>query len=311
MTRHLRLIGTVLLLLACVAALAILASTDAGGIPGLRGALLLVNRVQRSLYGELAAAVDGLKSGASAWPLFALLGISFLYGVFHAIGPGHGKIVISSYLVAKGSRFRRGLALSFAAALVQAASAILLVGLLAMALKLSRFEINNQSILLEEGSYGLVMLIGLWMLVSILWGGAGVGHEHHGGHRHAHHVDPVAPAIVGGRRGRALRGGLAVVLATGIRPCSGAILVLLFSLAQGMFLTGVGAAIVMAVGTGVTISGLAVLAVFSRWTAIRIAGENSLWQARIHTGLAILSSLLVIGTGLLFLLATANQQSSL
>ena len=311
MTRHLRLIGTLLLLVACVAALAALASTGAGAIPELRGALLLVNRVQRSLYGELAAAVNGLKRGTTVWPLFALLGVSFLYGVFHAVGPGHGKVVISSYLVAKGSQFRRGLALSFAAALVQAASAVLLVGLLAMVLKLTRLEINNQSILLEEGSYGLVMLIGLWMLVSILWGAAGFGHGHHGGHRHAHHVDPIAPATVGGRRGRALRGALAVVLATGMRPCSGAILVLLFSLAQGMFLTGVGAAVVMAIGTGVTISGLAVLAVFSRRTAIRIAGENSLWQARIHTGLAIVSSLLVIGTGLLFLLATANQQSSL
>lgn len=311
MTRHLRLIGTVLLLVACVAALAALASTDAGRIPELRETFLLVNRVQRSLYGELAAAVDGLKRGASAWPLVALLGISFLYGVFHAVGPGHGKVVISSYLVARGSRFRRGLALSFAAALVQAASAILLVGLLAMVLKLTRFEINNQSILLEEGSYGLVVLIGLWMLVSILWGGAGFGHGHDGGHGHAHHVGATLPPIVGGRRGKAIRGALAVVLATGIRPCSGAILVLLFSLAQGMFLTGVGAAVVMAIGTGVTISGLAVLAVFSRRTAIRIAGENSLWQARIHTGLAILSSLLVIGTGLLFLLATANQQSSL
>jgi nickel/cobalt transporter (NicO) family protein len=311
MTRHLRLIGTVLLLVASVAGLAALASTDAGRIPELRETFLLVNRVQRSLYGELAVAVDGLKRGTTAWPLVALLGVSFLYGVFHAVGPGHGKVVISSYLVAKGSRFRRGLALSFAAALVQAASAILLVGLLAMVLKLTRFEINNQSILLEEGSYGLVMLIGLWMLVSILWGGAGFGHGHHGGHSHAHHVGAIAPPIAQGRRGKALRGALAVVLATGIRPCSGAILVLLFSLAQGMFLIGAGAAVVMAIGTGVTISGLAVLAVFSRRTAIRIAGENSLWQARIHTGLAILSSLLVIGTGLLFLLATANQQSSL
>jgi ABC-type nickel/cobalt efflux system permease component RcnA len=67
----------------------------------------------------------------------------------------------------------------------------------------------------------------------------------------------------------------------------------------------------MALGTGLTISGLALLAVFSRRAALRLAEENSPWQARIHTVLAVASSLLVIGTGLIFLLATANQSSSL
>ena len=312
MNRRLRRVAFALMLVLAAAALALLAGTHAGGFAAFRGLFAVVIEVQRRLYGELAAAVDALKNGTSAWPLAALLGISFLYGIFHAVGPGHGKVVISSYLVASASRFRRGVALSFAAAITQAASAVLVVGLLAVVMKLTRFEINNQSLILEEGSYGLVVLVGAAMLVSILWCGAGVGHGSHGGHdHHGHHVARGDPARAGGKRRRGLAGPLAVVLATGIRPCSGAILVLLFALAQGVFALGVVAAFVMALGTGLTISGLALLAVFSRRTALRLAEENSRWQARIHTGLAVASSLLVIGTGLVFLLATANQTSSL
>jgi ABC-type nickel/cobalt efflux system permease component RcnA len=299
------------MLVLAAAALALLAGIGAGGFALLRGIFAVVIEIQRQLYGELAAAVDALKSRTSAWPLAALLGISFLYGIFHAVGPGHGKVVISSYLVASASRFRRGLLLSFAAAMVQALSAVLVVGLLAVAMRLTRFEINSRSLLLEEGSYGLVVLVGIAMLVSILWRGAGAGHASHGGHHHAHHLERGDPAQAGGKRRHGLAGPVAVVLATGIRPCSGAILVLLFALAQGVFALGVAAAFVMALGTGLTISGLALLAVFSRRAALRLAEENSPWQARIHTVLAVASSLLVIGTGLIFLLATANQSSSL
>jgi len=311
MNRHLRRGSLALMLVLAVAALALLAGRDAGGFAALHGVFTVVIEIQRRLYGELAAAVDALKSRTSAWPLAALLGISLLYGIFHAVGPGHGKVVISSYLVASASRFRRGLLLSFAAAMMQAVSAVLVVGLLAVVMKLTRFEINNQSLLLEQGSYGLVVLVGFAMLVSIIWRGMGAGHGSHGGHHHVHHRAEADAVPAGGKRRRGLAGPLAVVLATGIRPCSGAILVLLFALAQGVFALGVTAAFVMAFGTGLTISGLALLAVFSRRTALRLAEENSRWQARIHTGLAVASSLLVIGTGLVFLLATAHQSSSL
>ena len=58
-----------------------------------------------------------------------LFGISFLYGVFHAAGPGHGKAVISSYLFANNETWRRGVVLSCASAMLQALVAILLVGI--------------------------------------------------------------------------------------------------------------------------------------------------------------------------------------
>ncbi len=305
MISHWRVLAAALALAASVAVLALLAGTEVGGFGGLRFVLAFVNEVQRRLYGELAWALDELKSGGRLWPLAALFGVSFLYGVLHAVGPGHGKIVISSYLVASGSQFRRGLALSFAAAMVQAVSAILLVGLLAVALKLSRLQVNNQGLLLQEGSYGLIVAVGLAMLIAVLRRAWGMARAHGHGDHHGHGGGPAAGST------RSWRGWLAVALATGIRPCSGAILVLLFALAQGMFVIGMAATVVMAVGTGVTVSALALLAVYSRRTAMRIAGESSEWQARIHNGLALLGALLVIGAGLLLLVATAGQTSSI
>ena len=63
--------------------------------------------------------------GSAVW---GLLGLSFLYGIFHAAGPGHGKAVISSYVVANEETWRRGVVLSFASALLQAFVAVAFVG---------------------------------------------------------------------------------------------------------------------------------------------------------------------------------------
>lgn len=300
-------------LAACILLLgawAILSSTDLGGPGFLHGLLLAVNQLQRRLYEVLASAIQQTKSSSSPWPLLALFGASFVYGVFHAVGPGHGKVVISSYLVASGGEARQGLLLCLASSLVQAASAVALVAVLALLLDFSRLEIDQEGRLVEEVSYGLIILLGAWMMISSL------RPEWSGGHDHRHHF-PKDPArgvatTAGGRTTRARwRRYAAVVLATGIRPCSGAILVLLFTLAQGLFLAGIGATLVMALGTSITISILAILALLSRRAALRVAGEDSRWRARIGSGLGVLSAVAVVAAGSLLLLATISQPASL
>ena len=84
---------------------------------------------QAEFYRALSGAIRAAKAdGSAAWTLF---GISFLYGVFHAAGPGHGKAVISSYLVANEETWKRGVVLSFASALLQALVAVVIVGIAA------------------------------------------------------------------------------------------------------------------------------------------------------------------------------------
>src|SRR5262252_2856973 len=132
-----------------------------------------------------AAKVDGSAA-------YTLMGISFLYGVFHAAGPGHGKAVISSYLVANDETWRRGIVLSFASAVLQALTAIVIVGVAAVMLGATAKAMGKTVQIIEIVSYGLIVLIGLRLLwvkgrafLHLLRGEKSHGHDHH--HAHGHH----------------------------------------------------------------------------------------------------------------------------
>ena len=99
--------------------------------------------------------------GSAAW---TLMGISFAYGIFHAAGPGHGKAVISSYLVANDETWRRGIVLSFASAILQALTAIAIVGIAAVLLGATAKVMGDTVRVIEIVSYALIILIGLRLL---------------------------------------------------------------------------------------------------------------------------------------------------
>lgn len=273
-----------------------------------------MHQIQRDLHRRLAAAVRAVNEAGSGVATLSLMAISLLYGVFHAVGPGHGKAVISAYLLANERAVRRGILLAFLASLVQALSAVLLVGVLAVLLNAAGVTVRESAGLLESASYALVALVGAWMLVSLLRGGH--RHEHHGhgpahdrGHDHApgaacgHNPAPhPALALDTGKGVFSKAAGL--VLAVGIRPCSGAVLVLLFALAQGVLLAGIAATFAMALGTAVTVSLLAVLTLYSKRLALALVGEGNdaraAWVEGAYRALAFLGAglLLLLGAGL-------------
>ena len=88
---------------------------------------------QQSLQRTLAVSVRSLKSDPLGGAI-TLAVLSFVYGVLHAVGPGHGKTIISSYVVANEDTVRRGVIISFIAAGLQALTAVVLVGVLLIAL---------------------------------------------------------------------------------------------------------------------------------------------------------------------------------
>jgi len=274
-----------------------------GGAPPAESASLwqrglgAVHDLQRDLHRRLATAVRELKEGGIAAAGF-LMTISLLYGVFHAVGPGHGKAVISAYLLANESAVRRGVLLAFLASLVQGISAVLLVGILAVALNMTGMAVRESVGPLESASYLLVALVGAWLLWSALRGGHGHHHHHdHAGCDHGHLPDP-QPAAGRGRGPLAKAAGL--VLAVGVRPCSGAVLVLLFALAHGVFAAGIAATFVMSLGTAVTVSALAVLTLYSKRLALAAVGANSRWVETAYRSFGLLGAglLLLLGAGL-------------
>ncbi len=223
---------------------------------------------QSEFYREMSATIRAAKSDGSA--VWTLLAISFAYGIFHAAGPGHGKAVISSYLVANQETARRGIVLSFASALLQSLVAVLIVGICAWLLNATAKTMCGAEKAIEIASYALIALFG----ARLVWtkGGGFMralqtkpvpamavahshdhGHHHHGHrhdhHGHDHHDDHVHDEHCGHSHGPTpdqLAGpggwqrGLGAIFAVGLRPCSGAILVLVFALAQGLFWAGIG-----------------------------------------------------------------------
>ena len=166
------------------------AGPQAGGIVG----WLLAK--QSEFYREMSSTIRAAKSDGSA--VWTLLAISFAYGIFHAAGPGHGKAVISSYLVANQETARRGIVLSFASALMQSLVAVAIVGICAWLLNATAKTMCNAERAIEIASYALIAAFG----ARLVWtkGGGFIGalqaprpapalavaaHRH--GHDHAHH----------------------------------------------------------------------------------------------------------------------------
>ena len=300
-------------------------SPAASGGGWFSGIWMWVLEGQRELTNGMTTAVRQLKSGDVATSAGILALISFLYGVLHAVGPGHGKFVISSYALANERTVRRGILLSFMAAFVQALSAIVIVGLLAIVLNATSLHIRATEAWLETASWGLIAVLGAWLL----WGQLrklrqpaphAHDHAHHDGHRRPHHAhahDDHEHAADGSCCGHAhmatpdqLQGqwswtkAWALAFSIGIRPCTGALGVLIFALGLGIFWAGVFATFAMAIGTAITVSVLASLAVGSRELAARIGGGDSVWTNRIQIAAGIGGSALVMLMGTVFFIAS-------
>jgi nickel/cobalt transporter (NicO) family protein len=303
---------------------------------------------QSEFYREISGAIRAAKSdGGAIWTLVA---ISFAYGIFHAAGPGHGKAVISSYLVANRETARRGIVLSFASALMQSLVAVVIVGICAWLLNATAKTMCGAEKVIEIASYALIAAFGarlVWIKgggfiralqvprlapepALVLAGHDGHGHDHHhdhshalvGRHDHAHHPHDHGhdhhhdhghvhdehcghshgpePSELAGPGG--WRRGLSAIFAVGIRPCSGAILVLVFALAQGLVWAGIAATFVMGIGTAITVATIATLAVSARSVAQRLSGGRDgsgvLFMRGLEFGAAGL--VLLFGLGLLF-----------
>lgn len=213
--------------------------------------------------------------------IWTITGLCFLYGIFHAAGPGHGKAVISSYLFATGETLKRGVVISFASSFVQGAAAVALVGIFALVFRATAARIDEASRYAEIASYGLIVLIGLVLLarkLGELWprpalagaGGVPVGHLADG----TCCAGPVAdPRLLQGKFD--LRSAALAVMAVGARPCTGAILTLVFALAQHVFWIGVLGVAAISLGTGLTVGVLASLAVGAQTLAVRLAARRS------------------------------------
>ncbi|MCA3572909.1 MAG: nickel/cobalt transporter [Aestuariivirga sp.] len=301
--------------------------------------VLWAREKQQAFYGKLSATLRQMRGNSPLAATWALMLLSFGYGVFHAAGPGHGKAVISAWLLATENELRRGILISFLSALIQALTAIVLVGVLFLVVASVGSAARDMAGLLESASYALIALLGgylVWTALGMLrpvkaepapvpafagvttrqtivlhdfagfepkTSGAAPAADHvHGpdcGCGHAH-----LPAASELRGDWSLAKAFSIAFAVGIRPCTGAILVLVFANGLGLYWAGVLSTLAMAVGTFITVSLIAAFAVYSKKLAARLLrGQSRLldWFGiglRFAGGLAIafLGTILFLGS---------------
>ncbi|MBZ9959192.1 nickel/cobalt transporter [Mesorhizobium sp. BR1-1-14] len=340
--------------------------------------LMWINLRQQEFYRALATAMKAMRQDNSK--LWVLIGLSFAYGIFHAAGPGHGKAVISSYMVANEVALRRGILLSFVSALLQGLTAVAVMAVAYFVLRGTAVSMTDAAWFMEIMSFVFVTLFGAWLLwrklgpsVLRLFGrgpayslsAAHAGHSHashshaghtghtgashaahshsahalhghdhhdhghdhshdhhdhgahdhhhdHGAHDHAHAAGEVCetcghshapdPALLSGDRFD-WRTAWTAVAAVGIRPCSGALIVLSFALLNGLWLGGLLSVLAMSIGTAITVSALATIAVTAKNWAVYFAGDGRMGN-RIHSIVEIGGAAFVFLFGLLLLSAS-------
>ncbi len=329
--------------------------------------LAWVNVQQQTFYRALTQSLIAMRQ--DPWKLWTLVSLSFLYGVFHAAGPGHGKAVISSYMIANEIQLKRGILIAIISSFLQGITALLVVGAAYLILRDTSVTLTNATDFLEQGSYLLVAAFGFWMLVrkvrslvsksarrtsAAAMAGMPAGMDFHAhdddaycacDHTSVQRLAPAKSSLKGfslssgpaqpagllgsGKTSKAavadfceecghahmpspqslggenfsLKEAFSAVVAVGLRPCSGAIIVVTFSLLNSLYLGGILSVFAMSVGTAITVSLLAILAVSAKGLAVKLAGDGTVGE-KIGTTIEIAGAAFVMAVGIILFLAT-------
>jgi len=241
----------------------------------------------------------------------SLVIFSLLYGVLHALGPGHGKVVIATFLATHPTRVKTSIRLTLLASLLQGSVAIALVTVMLVLLKTSSQQLHLSSFWLEKGSYLLVIGLGVmigYRALRSLWRTlrprpapvfrAFKPHHQHDDQCGCGHAHLPTPQQMSGNL--SVKTQLLVVVSMGLRPCSGAIMMLLFAKVIGVYGWGVISAAVMALGTALTISAIGLLVQQARTVAQRLAqpGVTAGMTRLLIPALALTGSLILIVAGI-------------
>lgn len=243
--------------------------------------------LQRSTNVRLTSLMRELQREGSARLWFAILGIAFLYGMIHALLPGHRKTLLFSYFIAQDARPHHGVIAGVSLGILHAASA---TGIILVAYYLLRTglqaTLGSATDVINRVTAWLVVGLGVLLLVLKLRE-AFAGHEH--GSRDAHGDDTPTS-----------RRTLPLIIVSGIVPCPGSALVMVFAITLGMVQLGVLSVAAISLGMAVALSVLSVVTIVMRANVLKLV-EGRFGHIA-HVGLELLGALFLIGFGLFLLL---------
>ncbi len=221
---------------------------------------------QRRANAEVAFHMNAIERGEDFGAFLLALAVAFAYGAVHAFGPGHGKFVVVSYFLGREARVMRGVVMAVQIAIVHVIAAIVIVWLADLVLR-GGFGLGLSDVPgVRAASFLIIVGIGLYMLYRAARGSLGArGHDHGHGHHHDHGHDHHH----GHSHGSRAEGGI-LALAAGMVPCPGAVLIMLYAVANDMIVPGTLLVAAMSLGIGSSICVLGVGAILARQAAMRV-----------------------------------------
>ena len=198
-----------------------------------------ISKLQNGFNSLIASNFREIKDELSITALLIIFGISFIYGVIHALGPGHGKALVTSYFISNKKSYKEAFKLGYLISIIHAFSALTVTFILYFIIKtMISKNFHETSIYMTKFSGLLIIMVGIYLFF-----------EHHKSQKEK---------IDSNKSIYALATSAAIV------PCPGVMTVVLFSLMMGKIIVGVIASILMSIGMGITISLSGVVATFAR-----------------------------------------------
>lgn len=260
-----------------------------------------------ALQHRLSDAMAGARAGLDAGGILGALAIGFGYGALHAAGPGHGKAVVSTYVLGAERRVRRAVGLAVASALVQGAVAVVLILGASELLGLTRRATFEAATWVERGSYVLVAGLGLWIAGRALIGSP----QGHDDCAMCAPVGRLSSFSVSDGELRDRRTWWAALGTIGVRPCSGALLVLVLGESLDLRWLAVAVVAAMSLGTALAVAGLAGAVSGLREVLMRAAGGDATRIALLRRAVSVAAGLGLAALGVMLLVAASGPRNPL
>lgn len=267
--------------------------TVAPQTPGLFAApysklLRQVNTAQRALRKEMSSLGREIKRNPNGKSFWSFLMFSFLYGIIHALGPGHGKSIVFSYFLGRKGTLWKGVLMGHLLTAVHTLSAIAVVlGAYYLLNLKGSTALSSASQPLSTASYYLIIGLGVFIVLHTLYELAGT-------------LKKKQPNISDANN----RGIITVSVVAGLVPCPGAAILLSFALGLGLLTTGLLGTLFFTLGMGITTSLFGIFSIHSRKMLMHVAGHGSSMMTFLHSSLALIAGLIIIGTGWIMVSAT-------
>lgn len=241
-----------------------------------------LSKFQKTLNEKLSELARNVKETKNIAVFFWLICIAFLYGIIHALGPGHGKFVALSYFLSEKAEVKKGILVGSAIGYLHAFSGFITVMIIYTILKHSYLTtVENVSVRVQAVSYGLIILVGLALLIKNIFFEKRPKDE----------------------QNISMKSMIAMIVAIGLVPCPGAVILTLFSISLQSIFLGAVMVLAMATGMAVTISLIGVLTIVLKRDALRLFAKQSDLQWHITKGVQIFGSVAIIMVGVLLFLS--------